>query len=105
MTNSITIILILALLLLAAITLILIGQLRKVRRRAEAFMKLIDKVNNLLTSVKWHSEMVQSKEHGKLTIAQEEFMDKVNTGVGETLELLESEFKVSRKEIGDAKKE
>lgn len=54
-----------------------------------------------LSSVKWHTEMLLSEEFGKLQIAQMELLDKVNTGIGDAISVLNRFLEASRIEQGE----
>jgi len=60
------------------------------------FAKILHQVDDMLASVKWHTEMIEdSKESGKLNIAQQQLLHNIGTSVAEAIKLLKKNFTIS----------
>lgn len=97
-------ILIVAILIAALLTLILREEM-KYRRLAEkeeerqAMLAIVaHQLRMPLTSVKWYAEMLMSEDFGKLKIAQMELLDKIDQGSARAVTLLNRFLDVSRME-------
>lgn len=60
-----------------------------------AFAVIFHQVDDLLTSIKWHTEMLFDQDAGKLNIAQEQLLNKIQTSVVDANRLLKKSFPLS----------
>ena len=91
--------------------------IEKVARSNHAIVSVFHEVDDLLTSVKWHTEIILEKDTGPLNIAQQQLLNKVDTSVLKAMQLLKKNFIVTsrdyktsrdynkKKQIKDQKKE
>lgn len=94
---------------LAILLVLMLGnELRKARRLREKDRErnmmvalLSHRLRTPLTSIKWHTELLLNQEFGKLRIAQLELLDKVNSGISDAIQVLNTFLEVSRIERGD----
>lgn len=71
---------------------------QKLTDREEALDIISFQMDNLLTTIKWHVELLQSKEFGKLSIAQLQIIDKIQSGIAKAIPLLGNFVSPSRKQ-------
>jgi gas vesicle protein len=69
------------------------------QRKNQVFAQIFHKVDDLLTSVKWHTEMLETKDSGELNISQQQLLHKVDTSVTKAAKLLQERYKVTSDEI------
>ena len=65
------------------------------RSKNAVFAKIFHQVDDQLTSVKWHTEMLLDQQGGKLNIAQQQMLHRVDTSVADAISLLKGHFGVS----------
>ncbi|MDD5025913.1 MAG: hypothetical protein PHH13_00895 [Candidatus Peribacteraceae bacterium] len=63
-----------------------------------SFARIFHQVDDLLTSVKWHTEMMLDQEAGKLNIAQQQTLNRIDTSTANAMKLIERFAKVSSSE-------
>ncbi len=77
-------------------------ELKKSEHERKMMIALLShRLRTPLTSVKWHTEMLLNQEFGKLQIAQMELLDKVNAGIADAIQVLNTFLETSRIERGD----
>jgi gas vesicle protein len=94
-----------SLVIVCATLLFALKESRKLRKLIQAeqkknrvFAQIFHKVDDLLTSVKWHTEMLTTKDSGELNIAQQQMLHKVDTSVTKATQLLQERYKVTSAE-------
>ena len=65
------------------------------RHKNAVFAKIFHQVDDQLTSVKWHTEMLMDQQGGKLNIAQQQMLHRVDTSVADAISLLKGHFGIS----------
>ncbi|MFA7681786.1 MAG: hypothetical protein WCX61_02025 [Candidatus Peribacteraceae bacterium] len=70
------------------------------QEKTRTFARTFHQLDDLLTGVKWHTEMLVEKEAGTLNIAQQQLIHKIDTCVEDAIALLQKHFKRSRKDYG-----
>ncbi|MFH1670237.1 MAG: hypothetical protein ABIA92_01485 [Patescibacteria group bacterium] len=95
-----------SLIIVCATLLIVVKESRKLRKliqteqeKNRVFAQIFHKVDDLLTSVKWHTEMLTTKDSGELNIAQQQMLNKIDTSVADAIELLQERYKVTSREF------
>ena len=79
--------------------------IKKEQERNRTFALLFNEVDNMLASIKWHTEMMRNKEAGKISIAQQQLLNKVDTSVVDAIKLLKKHFKITSKDCKKPQKE
>jgi ribosomal 50S subunit-associated protein YjgA (DUF615 family) len=61
--------------------------LRSESKGPKDFARIFHQVDDLLTSVKWHTELLLSQDAGTLNIAQQQLVHKIDTSINEAMNL------------------
>jgi len=69
------------------------------RYKNTTFAKMLHQMDDQLTSVKWHTEMLLDQDNGKLNIAQQQLLHKVDTSVADAIALLKKHLNITSKEL------
>jgi len=72
--------------------------IRSEQEKNASFARVFHQVDDLLTSVKWHTEMMLDQEAGKLNIAQQQTLNRIDTSTANAMKLIERFAKVSSSE-------
>ncbi|HAI98059.1 TPA: hypothetical protein DCL30_00760 [Candidatus Peribacteria bacterium] len=72
--------------------------IRSEQEKNASFARVFHQIDDLLTSVKWHTEMMLDQEAGKLNIAQQQTLNRIDTSTANAMKLIERFAKVSSSE-------
>lgn len=76
--------------------------LREQDREHDTMVALLShRLRTPLTSIKWYTELLLNQEFGKLQIAQMELLNKVNTAISDSVNILNKFLETSQIERGD----
>lgn len=70
------------------------------KNRSDTLALLSHRIRTPLTSIKWYVELLLDETFGSLTIAQLEFLDKMQAGITDAVKVLDRFLEVSRIEHG-----
>ncbi|MCF7845067.1 MAG: hypothetical protein K9M03_04550 [Kiritimatiellales bacterium] len=71
------------------------------QKKNRIFAQIFHKVDDLLTSVKWHTEMLVTKDSGELNIAQQQMLHKIDSSVSKASKLLQERYKATSKDYAE----
>ena len=72
--------------------------LQSIADREEQIDFISFQMNELLTTIRWHSEMLMGQEFGKLKISQVELLDKIVTSIEQAIPLMHNYVKPTKKQ-------